>query len=299
MGPIRSSIAAAAAVGRAALRPETYAAQARDVACALVEVGLYPLGLAEGALDATVDRLVPDPAAGRIDTPVVLVHGYGSIKSHWLALHVALRRAGFAHVEALNYNPLTADIPTIAGRLCDLVADVRSRTGAARFHLIGHSMGGVVIRHAVEVDGLGAAGAVATAITVASPHGGSPFAHLADWGVRLGVTRAAAQMRPGAGLLARIESAAAANAASHAHDVAWIAFYSNVDVVVPARSAMLRTPGATNLLVKDEGHVGVLLSGRLIGAVRDQLLAAEGVAVAPIVGLPAPIGAGSPSADAL
>jgi len=60
--------------------------------------------------------------------------------------------------------------------------------------------------------------------------------------------------------------------------VRWVAYYSNIDVLVqPGRSAMLRHPAlnATNVLVKDHGHLSIMLSVGLARSIVDQLETAE------------------------
>jgi len=249
-------------------RPQFYTGAGRELAYALVDLSLYPLGLVEGALEEVVGWLQPAPPPTDA-TPVVLVHGYGSIKSHFLFLQAALRRAGFAHVSSMNYNPLTQDVQTLSRRLVELIDQVLAETGSSKVHLVGHSLGGTIIRHAVEIDGAG--DRVDTAVTVASPHGGSPFGWLGFPFGSLG--RTGAQLRTGSGILRRIERAGRANVEAAAHVVRWVAYYSNTDVLVPARHAMLRLPGATNLLVKDEGHLSVLISPPVVRSIVAQLVA--------------------------
>jgi hypothetical protein len=61
-------------------------------------------------------------------------------------------------------------------------------------------------------------------------------------------------------------------------DVRWVAFYSNLDVLIqPAPSAMLRHPalGATNILVKDQGHLTIMMAPVVARSVVAQLEAAE------------------------
>lgn len=255
----------------AALRPSTYPALVRECTNTALAATLYPLGAVDGALGAVVEQFsgAPKKTVAR-DVPVVLVHGYGSIKSHWLTLHVALRRAGFTDVTSINYNAFTADIRDIAGQLVDHVDKVLARTGADKVHLVGHSMGGLVSRYAVEVLGLG--DRVDNAVTIASPHGGSAFAYLADlFPGRLTLSRAAAQMRPGSRLLKEIEAAAAVNAASAS--VKWTALYSTGDLIVAGRSAKIQTPGATNVRIEADGHVAVLTSPFVVKTVCETLAA--------------------------
>jgi hypothetical protein len=56
--------------------------------------------------------------------------------------------------------------------------------------------------------------------------------------------------------------------------VRWTAFYSNLDaLVMPPSSAMLpeSAMGATNVLVKDVGHLSIMLSSRLARGIVDVL----------------------------
>jgi hypothetical protein len=74
-------------------------------------------------------------------------------------------------------------------------------------------------------------------------------------------------------------------------DTRFVAYYSNVDVLVPGRRAMILEPAlaATNVLVRDEGHLSIMLSRRTAASVAGQLAAAEGLAGygAPVRRLPA------------
>lgn len=255
----------------AAARPSTYPALARELRSAVTAGVLYPLGAVDTALGAVVEHVagVVASTGDRTEeaTPVVLVHGYGSIKSHWLTLQVALRRIGVSDVTAINYNAWRDDIREIAAQLVAHVDDVLERTGATKVNLVGHSMGGLVIRHAVDV--LGLHDRVDRAVTIATPHGGSAFAYLA--GVVPGqrpVTHAAAQMRPGSRFLRTLDRAARENTASR---VRWTALYSTGDFIVAGRAAKLRTPDATNIRVDADGHVAVLMSPTVVRTVCEVL----------------------------
>src|SRR5437764_7984666 len=77
-----------------------------------------------------------------------------------------------------------------------------------------------------------------------------------------------------------------------ANPVRWIAFYSNLDVLIqPASSAMITHPDlrATNLLVKDLGHLSAMVSPVVSRSIVHQLEAAEGMAgTAEVLPLAAP-----------
>lgn len=240
-------------------RSGTYTGHVREAASTVRATVLYPLGIAERLLstgDSSGD-------VGR-DIPVLLVHGYGHNRSGWFNLDRGLRRAGFTSVHTMNYVPVTG-VPELAAKLAGRVAEIRAHTGADKVHVVGHSLGGILMRWYVQE--LGGHAFVDTAITVASPHEGTIAA-------LLGPGRCARDLRPGSRVMRRLAAGARPS------DVRWIAFYSNLDLVVqPATSAMLRPPAldATNILVKDHGHVSIMTSLTVARSIVDQLEAvAEG-----------------------
>ncbi|HVF73488.1 MAG TPA: alpha/beta fold hydrolase [Acidimicrobiales bacterium] len=256
------------AVGKALCRPGTYLGHAREAIDIARAVAHYPAGLLDAAIrcgDATGDVCH--------DTPVVLVHGYGHNRSGWFVVERALRTAGFSRITSLNYNPLRHGVPEIAEQLKAHVDLVRSVTGAERVHVIGHSLGGLVLRWYVQE--LGGDATVATAVTVASPHHGTVAAML----VRpLGET--AKQLLPGSPVIERLQRGARSTS------VRWVSYYSNIDLLVqPSRSAVLED--AENVLIKDHGHLSILLSGRMAASVVEQL---EAWSPAPAAAAPSHVG---------
>jgi pimeloyl-ACP methyl ester carboxylesterase len=234
-------------------------------------VARYPFGLLEAAL-----RSGAPSGDANLDTPVLLVHGFGHNRSGWMVLERALRRAGFTSIHTWNHNPLRYDVPRLAERLAKRVDLIRTLTGAERVHVVGHSLGGILLRWYVQE--LGGTNSVATAITVASPHEGTQLARMARGNTTM------AQLAPGSWLMRRLRRGAAPG------PVRWIAYYSNLDLLVqPASSAMLRPPAlrATNVLAKDEGHLSILLSPLVVSSIVDQLLAVEGVGMTPMTALAA------------
>lgn len=194
------------------------------------------------------------------DVPVILVHGYGHNRSGWFNLDRRLRGAGFTSIHTMNYRPV-AGVSELAGRLAERVAEVRAHTGADKVHLVGHSLGGILIRWYIQE--MGGDEVVDTAVTVATPHEGTLAALLA-------AGRCARDLRPGSRVMRRLAAGARRT------DVRWIAYHSNLDLLVqPAPSAMLRHPAlrATNILVKDHGHVSIMTSGRVASSIADQLQA--------------------------
>jgi triacylglycerol lipase len=245
---------------RAATRPETLPGHAREAVSTAVTVGLWPLGIVDRGLQEL--RTWAHGSDG-VPTPVLLIHGYGANKSNWIFLERELRSAGFERLHAVNYNPLVSDVPAIATTVAQRARRIMEHAGVDRIHLVGHSTGGIVARYAVQVLGLEGVGAC---VSVASPHNGSPVA-------RLWPGRTAGQLRPNSDLLRRLR------ASSRPLPTRFIAYYSNLDLLVPGRSAQITEPAlrATNVLVKDEGHLSILLSRRLARSIVDQLGASEGL----------------------
>ncbi len=124
--------------------------------------------------------------------PVLLVHGYAGTEHMWHPLRAALGDAGFDQIVALRYNTFRADIHDVADWLVEQARRTVAACGSSGVHLIGHSMGGLVVRDAVLSRGLGEL--ARTAITLATPHHGS---HLARFAPGPG----ARQMLPGSSFL--------------------------------------------------------------------------------------------------
>jgi len=266
MRVVQRTVAPVGAVLHAVRRRATYTGQFREAASTLITMGMWPLGFTDhGVLRALVDTPT------QVDTPVLLVHGYGANKSNWLFLRRYLQQAGFGRVHALNYNALRADIPALAEQCGARASELCERFGADRVHVVGHSLGGVVARYAVQVSGLEAA---ATCITIASPHAG---VRLARYGSPLALVSPLAsglQLRPDSTVMKRLRETA------RPLPTRFVAYYSNLDLLVPGRRAMILEPEleATNILVKDQGHLSIMFSRRLAQSVVDQLAAAEGLA---------------------
>jgi pimeloyl-ACP methyl ester carboxylesterase len=278
MRAVERAVAPVRAVAVAARRPATYSGHLKELTSTVVTAGMWPLGVADRGLSA----LAPVPDRSPVSTPVLLVHGYGANKSNWLFVNRYLQQAGFERVHALNYNPFTADIPALAERCAERAEELKAHFGVDRLHVVGHSLGGIIARYAIQV--LGAEG-VGVCLTVASPHGG---VRLARYGSPLSAASPLAtglQLRPDSPVMTLLRSSA------RPLPTRFVAYYSNLDLIVPARRAMILEPEleATNILVKDHGHLSIMLSRRLVSSIVDQLGAAEGLPGygAPVRGLAA------------
>jgi pimeloyl-ACP methyl ester carboxylesterase len=221
-----------------------------DIARELVEVAatglVIPFGrsptswIPERQIGAVAEHQV-----GGHRTPIVLVHGYGGTRSSWSALREQLALDGFATVHEMSYRTVASRVPDVARALVRDCHDVMQRAGSDRVHLVGHSLGGVVVRYAVQRAGLEPH--AATAITVAAPHRGTLAALFCPGEL-------AASLRPGSRLLLDLRRG------TRESTVRWASFYSDRDLVVPPHSARLEDTAlrATNILVPGVGHLGIL-----------------------------------------
>ena len=188
--------------------------------------------------------------------PTVLVHGYLGSSLVWSPVIEHLHRAGVGGLYALRYNSLTSPIEAVAEQLVEAAAEVRGRTGADRVNIVGHSLGGLVARYAVQRLGLDAfANAV---VTIATPHRGSAFAYAA-------LGPAAPQMRPGARLTAGLPALAATVG------VQWLVVEASLDPVAP-HTDHADVPVVT---LPTRGHQGILREPALARVLAAHLLASE------------------------
>jgi pimeloyl-ACP methyl ester carboxylesterase len=239
-------------------------AMVRELAALSSAAVLFPLGImsARNAHVLKLSAAPKAPARGATTTPVVLVHGYGGDGSNWLPLEAALGRAGFANIYAMRYSPLISDVPGIAARLLHDCRTAMTDTGSDRVHVVAHSLGGVVLRPAARMLGLGAW--LDVGMTVATPHAGAVVA-------RFGRGAVAAALRPGSPLLRTINEAECHGA------VRWVSYWSNLDPVVRPWSAVLPGPARSvvNVQIPEEGHLSILRSRVFLADVVHRLRFAE------------------------
>ena len=186
-------------------------------------------------------------------TPVVLVHGFGGNAASWSVLERRLSLAGFTSLH-VTYSPFARCVSDVALALVDDCHDAMRRAGADAVHLIGYSLGGVVVRYAVQE--LGLEPHVRTAVTVASPHRGTLAA-------QLGRGTVAAALTPGSRMLEDLRRRARPSG------VRWVSYYSDRDLVVRPSSSRLeeRALRATNVLLPGVGHIGIIRGPMFLASV--------------------------------
>lgn len=197
-------------------------------------------------------------AAGRDDaSPVLLTPGFsGQDLVYWNVFRRRLEREGFPAFTITFPGLGLQDIETSAGSLAARVEEIQQATGADEVHLVGHSLGGLVIRQFVQrMGGDEAAGVCAT---LGTPHQGTLTALAAL------VRPACRQMLPGSSFLRDLEAAEL--------DVPFVNVFSARDsLVVPYGNA--RFDPAENHRLRFGGHWGLLLRKAAYRPIRKRLRA--------------------------
>jgi len=200
----------------------------------------------------------PNGAAGH--APVVLVHGYAASVDCWTPLVERLRAEDFHRVFVFAYNGLSAGLPDLSQALTGAVEAVLEETGAHGVHLVGHSLGGLIVRLAAEWGGLW--DSALTVATIATPHRGSALAWVAPG-------PAARWMRSGRAALPDPVFDRGAPGPRYVN------FHCSRDVVLSPRSALLDVGGVTNIELPDAGHLGATRAGSLLARLSSELVAGE------------------------
>lgn len=110
-------------------------------------------------------------AFGGNAVPVVFVHGLLGGRANFRTLRAHLSERGFHDFTTFSYGP-RVDYQRLAPRLGEHVAAVRRETGATQVDIVGHSFGGLIARHLIEMSGCRD---VRRLVTLASPYYGDAF----------------------------------------------------------------------------------------------------------------------------
>jgi len=133
---------------------------------------------------------LPEPKPQPCDTsgtgglpPVILTHGLYHNASAWFLYRRWLRRAGFVDVRTYAYASFFRSFEAIVEGLVQAALRAAAESPTGTVLLVGHSLGGLVVRTACVSIGL--RGRVAGIVTLGTPHQGSKLAGIMALG-RLG-----------------------------------------------------------------------------------------------------------------
>lgn len=194
--------------------------------------------------------------AGGSGRPVViLVHGLYHNPAAWFVMRRRLKRAGFDQVRCYGYFSFGRDFADIAGGLARFMLRAAQDSPGGRVLLLGHSLGGLVIRAACA-DSRVAAGVlcrVAGVVTLGTPHRGSTLAGL------LGLGRLARGLAPDGGVIRLVQALPQCPCPG-------LSLYTPTDaMVLPLSGALLDkralTAGWREQALPPMSHVGLLYAG--------------------------------------
>jgi len=202
-------------------------------------------------------RSAPSPTTAQHNAPplVVLVHGLYHNPAAWFVLRRRLARAGFAQVRTYAYASFGQEFADIAAGLADLLLEAGREAPGGRVVLVGHSLGGLVIRAACADSRLAspAACTLAGVVTLGTPHRGSTLAGM------FGIGRLARGLAPGGRIIAQVRALPPCPCPA-------LSLYSPTDgMVLPLSGALLdereRQGGWSEKVLPPTSHVGLLYSG--------------------------------------
>jgi pimeloyl-ACP methyl ester carboxylesterase len=202
----------------------------RDWLCHILLGPLLLTGLWDGQARESQD--------GDIETPVLLLHGYGLNRGSLRLLVARLRRDGWKWVHAINSQPRSAPIPELASHLSREVERLCRVSGSSRVDIVAHSTGGVIASW--YISNLDGDARVRRLVTLGSPLAGT---RVSVFGYR----RQAEDLRPGSEVLASLDPGR----------VPTTSLCSDRDYMVLPR-ASARPPGVRVARFKHLGHIGML-----------------------------------------
>jgi triacylglycerol esterase/lipase EstA (alpha/beta hydrolase family) len=187
--------------------------------------------------------------------PVLLVHGFVCNHRIWDLLVPALRAQGHS-VLAINLEPLFTSMDDYAAQMEQAVQKLLQHSDQAQVALVGHSMGGLVIRAWMRRYGSARA---ARAITLGTPHQGTQAKALMD-------TPNGLQMVWHSAWLQEL----AASEADATRQLFRIALTPQDNIVYPQREQTL--PGVQATVFEDIGHLQLCSDATVRQWVCQQLL---------------------------
>ena len=118
-----------------------------------------------GDASITFDRTAPQP------TPLVFVHGFLGDRTNFHGIRASLLKRGVTNVAHFEYAP-RLDWPRLATRLGHLLEALREAAGVRWVDVLGHSLGGLIARHLLEMR---ADAPIRRLVTLGAPYVGSPL----------------------------------------------------------------------------------------------------------------------------
>jgi len=185
----------------------------------------------------------PDKSCTR--PPVLLIHGYGHNRSAWIYYLFRLKRAGYKNAYTFHYPGIGSNFQDIAERLKKHIATISQQHNNHRVALIGHSLGGLLVRAVLKDPET--AGRACAAATLCAAHQGSKLAVFAV-------------SRLGRGLVYQGDLVSSINKTPSPDSPPKLNIYSPIDnLVIPPDALHTHEPGWTAYMTGPVSHINVLL----------------------------------------
>ena len=206
------------------------------------------------------------------DEVVLLLNGFFQTRAVWEVMEDRLRHEGFGVLSfdlgGVLWRYQVRSITDSAEMVAEKVERLCQRYGMDRFHIVGHSMGGLLARHYIQH--CGGDRRVKTLVTLGTPHRGTPTA-LVGLSVTAGgfLGRSAQQMLPGSRFLRRLDER------TFPASIPLLSVYSKADLICPWWCSVLEPrPGESSMEnheVRGIGHTALVSDPGVYQAVRRSL----------------------------
>ncbi len=218
------------------------------------------------------NRIVRRGDFAQHDETVLLIHGFFQTRAVWEVMEDRLRYDGYGvfsfDLGGLLYRFNTRRPAVLAERIAEKIERVCERYDLDRFHIIGHSQGGLVARQYIQQHG--GHKRVKSLVTMGTPHHGTPTAVVGGWMMLGGLLSATPwDLMPGSRFLGRLSRD------SFPSDIPLTSIYSKHDLVCPYPFSILRPRAGDasmeNVLIKRVGHTELTHDAGVYRLVRARL----------------------------
>lgn len=224
------------------------------------------------------NRIVRRDDFSHFKESVLLIHGFFQTRNVWEIMEDRLRHDGYGvfsfDLGGLFWRFNTRSIPDLSALISDKIEGICQRHQLDRFHIIGHSKGGMIARHYVQHHG--GDSRVKSVITLGSPHHGTPTAAVGI-GLMFGglISKSPLQMLPGSALVKRMK------ADTFPAGIPLTSIYSKHDIICPWWCSKLHPrPGESsmrNLSVRGVGHTALTYDPGVYRLIKGELDTASAV----------------------
>ncbi|MBI2890704.1 MAG: alpha/beta fold hydrolase [Nitrospirae bacterium] len=202
------------------------------------------------------------PPSNRVGRPIVAVHGFGQTRHvfHKMRRYLATRGRD---LRLFNYFT-PQSVKSTAARLDRFIDEVLRDSGADKVDLVGHSLGGLVVRYYVQ--GLRRSDKVGTCVTLGAPHYGtrlSPYVPLLTSMVEMNRI-----LRPN-------RFCRDLNSTPKPAGVRFINFYSPHDFFVRSRDRGSWPDADKDIRTEFVGHLGLIMDYRFFDILLRELRSTE------------------------